>query len=190
MGTVIITSHDRYASRLLDGKCGIVNVDAMTNHESVSLLLNAIDVNFVVMGDDTKALLETTVECLDKLTLAIDLAGRRIYNAARARQGSGGSDGEESLKITLREYLNNLRLHRIELLKDIEFTRTTSYQKTIWTAWEISLDSLRRFERYHPEPLLYLMTQLNGTCIQADLFRHASSEFRAVCDQLGIKAPP
>jgi hypothetical protein len=190
IGTAIVTSHDRHAATLLDGKSEIINVDAMTNDESVLLLLNAIDCRYEITGDDTRALLETTVESLDKLPLAIDLAGRRMRTVARSRGGSGRSAAEENLKSILREYLRDLRLHRSELLRDTEFIWATSYQKTVWTAWETSLNSLQRFKQYHPEKLLSLMTQMNGTCIPTALFRHASSEFVTVCDQLGLKEAP
>jgi hypothetical protein len=189
VGTVIVTSHDRDASASLGGKSGIIKVDAMTSDESCSLLIEAIGFGCQVIEDDTRALLGTIVEKLDRLPLAIDLAGRRIHTEASSRAEPNGFIHPPFFKRALLKYLSDLSSHRRELLKGTEITCTSPYQKTVWTVWETSLDSLRRFERYRPDQLLHLMARLNGTCIQTALFRHASSDFRAVCDQLGIKAP-
>jgi hypothetical protein len=189
MGTVIVTSHDRDASTLLSEKSEIINVDAMTSIESWKLLRNVIDSQWsYVISKDTDDLLATTAEHLDKLPLAIDLVGRRIRTVARSRQVPCGSDGEESLKSILRDYLNDLKLHRRELLGDTRLSLTPSYQKTVWTVWETSLASLQKFER-HPAQLLSLMAQLGGTDTHSDLFWGASSGLSTASEQLGIKIP-
>jgi hypothetical protein len=189
VGTVIVASHDRAASTVLDEKCDIIDVDAMTSEESISLLLKVIGIKHVITGDDTRALLDTTVQHLDKLPLAIDLAGRRIRTFAKPREDRNGSVDEGYLKDALRKYLNDLRLHRSKLFRDTGITWTPSYQKTIWTVWEGSLASLRRFPQCHPEQLLSLMAQLRGITILTELFRQASFDFEAVCDRLEVVAP-
>jgi hypothetical protein len=188
MGTVIVTSHDRDASTLLDGKSEIIDVNIMTQDESRMLLCRAADYNSRdgLMSNDLFALLNETVRELDHLPLAIDLAGRRI---ARAQQEFGSFDTESSLKNAVRNFTNDFRLHRRELLGAAGLSRTISYQKTVWTVWETSLASLQKFERYHPLQLLSLMARLDEIGIPTALFRHASSGVRAVCAQPGIEFP-
>lgn len=191
MGTVIVTSHDRDASTLLNEKSEVINVDFMTSDESRSLLMKAIDSQWSYENSkDTHALLKTTVEHLDNFPLAIDLAGRRIRTVARSRQVPCDSGYEERFKRILREYLDDLKLHRRELLGDTGLCWTTSYQKTVWTVWETSLASLQKFERYNPVQLLSLMARLGGIVIQIQLFEQASSGLSTASEQLGIEIPP
>jgi hypothetical protein len=190
VGTVIITSNDRAASTLLDGKSDIVHVDAMTNGESLTLLLKVIEVENAITADDTRVLLENTIERLDKLPLAIDVAGRRIRTVASIPQGDNGLVGEEHLNNALQRFLDDLKLHGSKLLRDTAINWTPSYRKTIWTVWESSFASLRKFPHYHPEHLLSLMAQLNGITTETELFRQASFDLHTVCGRLGVEAPP
>jgi hypothetical protein len=201
MGTVIITSHDRDASTLLDGKSETINVDAMTHYESVSLLLKAADysdhtwslappyvplINLLAGRRIPPTCVPALMGELDHLPLAIDLAGRRIAKTQKEFGSFGTQTGFEN---AVRNYTSDLRLHRRELLGGAGLPWTPSYRKTIWTVWESSLVSLEKFERYHPAQLLSLMARLNGTCIETELFRQASSSFREACKQLDIETP-
>jgi hypothetical protein len=76
-GTVIVTSQDAQASRLLGGRTPTVKVDAMEPEEAVRLVLNYFD-EPVCRDDACCILVEEITECLDRLALAMDLAGARV----------------------------------------------------------------------------------------------------------------
>jgi hypothetical protein len=191
VGTVIVVSIDRAASILLDEKSDIVVVDIMTDGESLTLLLKAIEIKYVVVGNDTMDLLEDMVKCLDRFPLAIYLAGRRIRAVARNREDSSSSIGEVSLKQALREYLSDFEQHASKLLMGSGTAWTPYYQKTMWTVWETSFASLRRYQQYHPTQLLSLMVQLRRQLSKPkQLFQEASCEFEDACEKLQFDAPP
>ena len=187
MGTVIVTSHDRDASTLLDGKSETINIDTMTRDESFSLLLRTAEYYKGLRGRrDFRAVFDALTGELDNLPLAIDLAGRRI---AKTQKEFGSFGTQTGLENAVRNYTSDLRLHRRELLGGAGLPWTPSYQKTIWTVWESSFASLGKLKRYHPVQLLSLMARLNGTCIQTTLFRMASLSLVEVCQQLDIETP-
>jgi hypothetical protein len=76
-GTVIVTSQDAQASRLLGGRTPTVRVDAMEPEEAVRLVSNYFD-EPLCREDGCLALVEEITECLDRLALAMDLAGARV----------------------------------------------------------------------------------------------------------------
>ena len=76
-GTVIVTSEDAQASRLLGGRTPTVKVDAMEPEEAVRLVSNYFE-EPLWPEDGCLALVEEITECLDRLALAIDLAGARV----------------------------------------------------------------------------------------------------------------
>lgn len=76
-GTVIVTSQDALASRLLGGRMPTVKVDAMEPEEAVRLVLNYFD-EPVCRGDACWILVEEITKCLDRLALGMDLAGARV----------------------------------------------------------------------------------------------------------------
>jgi hypothetical protein len=76
-GSVIVTSQDAQAARLLGGRTPTVKVDAMEPEEAVRLVLNYFDVS-VRPESGCRILVKEITECLDRLALAIDLAGARV----------------------------------------------------------------------------------------------------------------
>lgn len=136
-GTVIVTSQDAQASRLLGGRTPTVRVDAMEPEEAVRLMSNYFD-EPLRRGDGCLALVEEITECLDRLALAMDLAGARVQ--ADVETG-------DDMATALRQYIADYRRSQDRLLRDEEFARVSSYKKTVWTAWETSMASLREVER-------------------------------------------
>lgn len=94
-GTVIITSQDARASRLLGGRIAAVNVDEMTPDEAVHLVANHFE-GPLSRGDECWKLVEEITECLDRLALPMDLAGARI---------SVDAETWGDLRMALRQYL-------------------------------------------------------------------------------------
>jgi tetratricopeptide (TPR) repeat protein len=167
-GTVIVTSQDAQAARLLGGRTPTVRVDAMEPEEAVRLVLNYFDES-VYRGDACWGLAKEITECLNRLALAMDLAGARI--------GADVENGNE-IAVALRQYLADYRHHQDKLLRDEEFAPTTAYKKTVWTVWETTLSSLRKAEQLQsdicPVQLLGFFTLLNGAHIQDELFQLAT----------------
>jgi tetratricopeptide (TPR) repeat protein len=182
-GTVVLTSQDAQAARLLGGRTPTVKVDAMEPEEAVCLVLNYFE-DFVCHGDACFVLAEEITECLDRLALAIDLAGARVQVDV---------ENGDDLATALRQYLTDYRRYQGKLLRDEEFSRVSAYKKTVWTAWETSLASLRELEdsqpNVYPVQLLSFVTLLNRTNVQDELFRLASLGLEEACHRLDVRTP-
>jgi hypothetical protein len=182
-GTVIVTSQDAQAWRLLGGRMPTVRVDAMEPEEAVRLVSNYFD-EPLRRGDSCGALVEEITECLDRLALAMDLAGARV----RADVENGNDTA-----IAFRQYIADYRRSQDRLLRDDEFARVSTYKKTVWTAWETSLASLKEVEDSQPDiysvQLLSFVTLLDRANVQDELFRLASLGLEEACDRLDIEAP-
>jgi tetratricopeptide (TPR) repeat protein len=183
-GTVIVTSQDAQASRLLGGRTPRVRVDAMEPEEAVCLVSNYFD-EPLWRRDGCLALVEEITECLDRLALAMDLAGARV----RADLENG-----DDMATALRQYIADYKHSQDRLLRDEEFARINSYKKTVWTAWETSLASLREVEDRHsdtyPVQLLSFVTLLDRANVQDELFRLASLGLEDACNRLDAEVPP
>jgi hypothetical protein len=183
-GTVIVTSQDAQASRLLGGRTPMVKVDAMEPEEAVRLVSNYFD-EPLCHGDGSLTLVEEITECLDRFALAMGLAG------ARAR---ADIDNGDEVKVALRQYLNDYRRSQDKLLRDEEFACVSTYKKTVWTAWETSLASLKEVEDRQPDiypvQLLSFVALLDRANVQDELFRLASLGLEDACNRLNAKVPP
>jgi tetratricopeptide (TPR) repeat protein len=184
-GTVIVTSQDDRASRkLLGGHTLTVKVDAMTSEEAVCLVANHFD-KPVCRGSDCWNLVKEITEGLDRLALPMDLAGARI---------SIDAENWGDLDAALRQYLSDYRQNQDKLLQDAEFAAAGSYNKTLWTAWETSLSSLRKVEDsqsgIYPIKLLSFLTLFNRTNVQDQLFQQASLGLDEACQVLETGVPP
>ena len=182
-GTVIVTSQDAQAARLLGGRTSTVKVDAMEPEEAVRLVLNYFD-GSVRPENGCRILVEEITECLDRLALAIDLAGARVQVDV---------ENGDDLTTALRQYLTDYRRYQGKLLRDEEFARVSTYKKTVWTAWETSLTSLRKVEDSQPDiypiQLLSFVTMLDRANVQDELFRLASLGMREACSRLDVRTP-
>jgi tetratricopeptide (TPR) repeat protein len=182
-GSVIVTSQDAQASRLLGGRTPTVRVDAMEPEEAVCLVSNYFD-EPLWREDGCLALVEEITECLDRLAVALDLAGARIRADVE-----NGADAATAL----RDYLTDHRRNQNKLLRDEEFACVSAYKKTVWTAWDTSLASLRKVEDSQPDiypvQLLSFVTLLDRTHVQDELFRLASLGLEETCERLNIEAP-
>jgi tetratricopeptide (TPR) repeat protein len=182
-GTVLVTSQDGQASRLSGGPMSTVKVDAMHPEEAVRLMANHIGES-VTRGDCYWDLVVQITECLDRLALPLDLAGARI-----------SIDGENwgDLTTALKQYLEDYHQNQERLLHDTEYASVSPYGKTVWTAWETSLASLRVKEAsqldIYPVEMLAFLTQFDRANVQEELFLLASLGLDEACDQLDINVP-
>jgi len=183
-GTVIVTSQDAQAAQLLGGHTPTVKVDMMESEEAVRLLLSYFDES-VCQEEVCLRLVKEIATCLDRLALAIDLAGARIL--------ADVEDNEYDLATALRQYLTDYRRYQGRLLRDEEFAQARAYKKTVWTAWETSLSSLRKAEDsqsdIYPVQLLRFMTLLDGSSVQDEIFRLGCLGLDESCRRLEVNAP-
>jgi tetratricopeptide (TPR) repeat protein len=181
---VIVTSQDVRASRLLGERTSTVKVDAMTPEEAVCLVAKHLD-ETVCRGDSHWDMVVEITECLHQLALPLDLAGARI---------SVDAENWEDLGTAIRQYLTDYRRNQDKLLEDNEFAMANPYKKTVWTAWETSLSSLRKVEDsqsgIYPIKLLSFLTLFDRTNVQDQLFRQASLGLDEACEVLETGVPP
>lgn len=182
-GTVLVTSQDGHASGLLGGRMPTINVDAMQPEEAVRLIANRLN-KPVSRGDDCWDLIEKITVCLDRLALPLDLAGARI---------SVDAETWGDLAAALKQYLEDYQYNEEKLLHDTEYADTTPYKKTVWTAWETSLSSLKAKEGsqsdIYPVQLLTFLTLFDRANVQDELFRLASLGIDVACAQLDVTIP-
>jgi hypothetical protein len=183
-GTVIVTSRDALASRLLGGRTTKVNVDAMKPEEAVRVLDEHFkDLVYPEEGGECRELIEEIAERLDRLALALDLAGARIWTDV-----DNGNDLEAALR---QYYLSDYQHNRNRLLQEEHFDSVGQYKKTVWTAWETSLASLRKLEQSQPNiypiHLLRFMTLLDWSNVQDELFRMAGLGLERACSWLRVE---
>jgi tetratricopeptide (TPR) repeat protein len=184
-GTVIVTSQDAGAARLLGGHVTKVDVDAMEPEEAVCVMSEHFeDLVYQDEDDECRELIEEITKLLDRLALALDLAGARIK--AHVQPGT-------NLRAALQQYVSDYRHNQNDLLRDGEYARAAPYKKTMWTAWETSLASLRKLEQSQPNiypiHLLRFMTLLDRSNVQDELFRLARLGVEEACSRLGVELP-
>jgi tetratricopeptide (TPR) repeat protein len=97
------------------------------------------------------------------------------------------------LRTALCQYLLDYRRNKDDLLRDDGFALASPYKKTVWTAWETSLASLRKHENgqanIYPIHLLRFLSLLDRSNVQDELFRLASPELENACSYFGVEVP-
>ncbi|KAK5171186.1 uncharacterized protein LTR77_004330 [Saxophila tyrrhenica] len=169
-GTLIITSREK-ASRLVDNKGETLEVDAMDLDEAMSLLFRSAGISEHKLRGSSLALPERIVEHLDRLPLAISLAGAAISDELLL---------DDDVEATLQKYFKDLEQHRDPLLKTDDSAGLSSYDKTIWTVWSSTFSAI---EKLYPDvpavQLLTFLTYADRSCIQHELFRLSAVEYSA-----------
>ncbi|KAF8544997.1 P-loop containing nucleoside triphosphate hydrolase protein, partial [Trichophaea hybrida] len=135
-------------------------VDKMELDEAVSLLLLKVGRTGADASNDTRADAEHLVNDLGSLALAVDQAGS--YIAAR--------------KCMLSEYRQMFknRRDRNQLLREqLSKQRSSSYQPTVYTTWEISIQMVQETNPLASE-ILQLFSYLHYAQIPREIFKRAS----------------
>ena len=170
-GNIIITSQDEQLSQLIKG-CEKVSVDIMNRLEARDLLLRHLNPDDRPIGEDTKGLCDQVAVCLECLPLAVNLAGpyMRNDNIARASMGNG-TDPQSALA----RYLDDYRRHQNELLRSSQYNGLSSYDKTVWTVWDTTVQKIEEiFPDRNSKLLLVFMAHFSSGFIQEEVFRLAS----------------
>ncbi len=144
----------------------------MEASEASTLLVRHLGWDYESVPDDVRELADNIVARLECLALAVDLAGAYI----------GERDDQ---KAALQRYLVDYDRHRDDLLRRGSFYGLSSYEKTLWTVWDTTLEAIeRRFPEVHATLLLAFLSCFNRGCIQDELFRLASHGLPAAAEMM------
>ncbi|RFN43622.1 protein serac1 [Fusarium flagelliforme] len=167
-GSILITSQDEQSTWLVPGGCEKIQVGAMSPAESSALLLQHLQMDAQSATEATQRRCEEVADKLGHLALAVELAGAYIGNDAMPAQA-------------LLRYIEDYDEHRDELLRMEHFHGLLPTQKTIWTAWQTTLDKITtKHGDLQAELLLMVLAQFRGTIIQDEMLRLASLGMSAV----------
>lgn len=119
-GTVVVTSQGAQAFRLLGEHTETLRVDVMEPEEAASLVSRFFDES-LRRDEACWRLFEVVAECLNRLPLALALAGAEI---------AVDIDNGETAVVALCRYLTDFRRHQVNLHEDEEFVRTSKYLDT------------------------------------------------------------
>ncbi|OCK76289.1 TPR-like protein [Lepidopterella palustris CBS 459.81] len=171
-GNVIITSQDDQSPRIFGKGCEKLRVDIMEPSEAKALLLQHLDWDSHSAPLHVQHMSDEIVERLGYMALAVDLAGACI---------SEDSDRE----VALEQYLADYSRHRDVLLRNDYFRGLSSYDKTVWTVWDTTLETIeRRYPEVRPGRLLAFLAHFSRGVVYDELFRLASLGFLAVHREL------
>lgn len=160
-GNIIITIQDEQLSKLIKG-CEKVSVDIMNRLEARDLLLRHLNPDDRPVGEDTKGLCDQVAVCLECLPLAVDLAGASMGN---------GTDPQSALA----RYLDGYRRHQNELLRSSQYNGLSSYDKTVWTVWDTTVQKIEEiFSDRNSKLMLVFLAHFSSGFIQEEVFRLAS----------------
>ncbi|KAM0362811.1 hypothetical protein ACHAPK_011498 [Fusarium culmorum] len=167
-GSILITSQDEQSTGLVPEGCEKIQVGAMSPAESSALLLRHLKMDAQSATKATQRGCEEVADKLGHLALAVELAGAYIGNDATPAQA-------------LLRYIEDYDGHRDELLRMEYFHGLLPTQKTIWTAWQTTLDKITtKYGNLQAELLLMVLAQFRGTIIQDEMLRLASLGMSAV----------
>ncbi|OSS44355.1 hypothetical protein B5807_10962 [Epicoccum nigrum] len=169
-GSIIITSQDSQARRLVDGGCEAVRVDTMERLEARTLLLRHLQLDPNLVTDNITHDCDSVAEQLGCLALAVDLAGAYISN-------DNSNPGQ-----ALQQYLQRYARHKDSLLRDASFCGLLPSEKTVWTVWDTTferIEALEKLEGASPDLparlLLCFLARFRGAVVQDELFRLSSA---------------
>ncbi|KEY74892.1 hypothetical protein S7711_09765 [Stachybotrys chartarum IBT 7711] len=172
-GSILITSRDEQSTWLVPGGCKKIRVGSMSPAEASALLLRHLRMDAQLAAEDTRRRCEEVVHKLGHLALAVELAGAYIGNDAMPAQA-------------LLRYIKDYDRHRDELLRMDNFRGLLPTQKTVWTAWQTTLDKITADHAdLQAGLLLTFLAQFRGTIIQEEMLRLASLGMAGVDAEIG-----
>lgn len=170
-GTVIITSRDNYAPNMTGHDSLRMSVKAMHRDEAHALLLKACGEHDVHEYGNIAALADELVERLEHLPVAVDLAGAYIRE----------TQGHQDVVSVMRQYLRHYDTNKDRLLKLDAFRGISTYNQTVWTTWDTTLQTIeRQYEHCEqraavpPVQLLIFLSLFDRIGINHELFELAS----------------
>ncbi|KAF2834882.1 FabD/lysophospholipase-like protein [Patellaria atrata CBS 101060] len=129
-GNILFTSRDPTLGLTLPPNT-IYEISEMENEDAITLLLRASRLNDKEMDEGLRQRARPVAKILGFLPLAIDIAGASIHMG----------------RYDLDDYINTFRDHREIMMKDSTFTGASRYNQAVYTAWDISYDTLKSFAK-------------------------------------------
>jgi tetratricopeptide (TPR) repeat protein len=184
-GNIIVTSQHSQPPRFLNKHCARTEVGVMEPVEARALLLKHVQDSGEPESSEVAALIDQVVGRLERLALAVDLAG--AYVAEGMESANGYHTIDDALIVVLRQYLVDYDRHQDDLLKHPSFYKLSSYNKTVWTVWDKSLATIEtKYPKLHVNHLLTLLAYFDRGNIQDELFRLASVGFQVTKETLRL----
>ena len=169
-GNIIITSQDEKSPKILEG-CEKVSVDMMNRIEARALLFWHLNLGHEPAEQGVKDLCDQVAEQLEYLPLAVDLARAYVANDLDI----------QSPRYALAHFLDDYKKHQNELLRTNQYIGLSSYEKTVWTIWDTTLQKIEaRHSDRHSKLLLVFLGHLSSEYAQNELFKLASLKFPSV----------
>lgn len=162
-GNVIITSQHSQPRQLLQGQYERLHVpDMMERGEAITLLLKHLNMDPRSAPAEVQETAGEIIERLGGLALAVDMVGAYIGD-------------QPDRRVALQQYRFDYDRHKDTLLQQEPFYRLSSYEKTVWTVWDTTLETIeRRYPKLHARDLLTFLAYFDRGNIQDELFRLAS----------------
>lgn len=166
---------------LLYDKGEPVEVDAMDLKEAVPILLLSANFQRHRVQQASLGLLTQIMNNLDRLQLAVSLAGAAISDELRLN---------DDVEVNLQNYVADLEDNCDVLLKTVDSAGLSSYDKIIWTVWSSTFSAIERFHSSVPAvQLLTFLTYLHRACIQHELFRLSAIEYSKRSSRQTVSIP-
>ncbi|KAF2199390.1 hypothetical protein GQ43DRAFT_482494 [Delitschia confertaspora ATCC 74209] len=174
-GSIIITSRDSLAPKLIRGGCESIQIGPMEPKEARALLLQDAHRGGVPIAGEVEAMADELAEILGYLPIAVSLAGVTI-----------GNDVDQEFGLC--QYLEDYKTHQDEMLQSDQFRGLTAEDKTVWTVWDTTI---RKLEEWHPDirpgVFLSLLAKFRGS-IHDEIIRRASLQMEYLAN-LGFYGP-
>lgn len=193
-GSVIITSHDGSATKLLHGsKC--TRIDKMEMNEGKALLALSMKLSVSPPSLAMTSRLEKLVNRLDGIALALDLASARIRDDIDPEIDADDTVSEGAAIDAIDQYFTDLEEQEKSILSDRGHNPANGYQETIGSVWKTVLTSVERSEQRDTETpgytmhLLKFAVILGPTVMHREVFRAASQSLEAALTGFKIDVP-
>jgi tetratricopeptide (TPR) repeat protein len=163
-GSLIITSRNSLAPRLVRGGCEEMQISRMSEEEARALILQQIQCERNPPPKHIIAMADELACRLDYLPLALGLAVMTIESDADKEYG-------------LKRYLEDYNIRMDELLQSEKFYGLSDENKTVWTVWDTTIQKL---EEWYPDLqlglFLSLLARFEQPVVHDEVFRLATLE--------------
>ncbi|RYP91980.1 hypothetical protein DL770_001901 [Monosporascus sp. CRB-9-2] len=175
-GNIIVTSQDSRAGTRVNGGCEKLQIGMMEPLEASSLLLRHLGWELDSAPQDVLNDCNEVAKELGYLPSLVNGAGLDIADACIV---------DKDQKAALRQYLVDYRAHRDDPLHGGHFCGLTPSDKTMWTAWDTTLERIQhRHAKHQPDLFLGFLSRVLGRVIQEELFSLASLGIHLVNKEL------
>jgi hypothetical protein len=177
-GTVVVISTDSRVDKVLSDATPTICVNAFEYEEAVSLLQRFAEAASDCFAEATISVATDLFLDLESFPLAIAMAGARIRDDV-----SNGQSAKEAMLT----FQNDFKKHAAFLSRQPSLGRMSSYQKTMWTIWDSTMELFERnFPHSNSSMLALFLASLNHEANQFSWPTIPSFWFRLAADGLPL----